>query len=277
MTYGYYNGEYAPIDELKIPALDRAVYFGDGVYDVTTLVNGKFYALDDHIERFYNSCRMLDIDYDLKPEQLVDVFNKLAELSKPEGDALLYWQASRCTGMRLHSYSDGVSPNTFAYCKSIKRTDPYEKIALITEEDIRARMCNIKTLNLIPNVRASKKAADAGCFEAVLCRDGMVTEGSHTSVMLINNGALVARPLSELILPSVTRKRVLEFCEQLGIPTEIREFSVEEMFAAEEVLVGSATTLVRRASKIDGKDVGGRGDKVFLPLAEHFLKDYTGQ
>ena len=277
MIYGYYNGKFAPIDELTVPALDRAVYFGDGVYDVTTFVNGRFYALDDHLDRFYSSCELIDIDYDLSREQLVEVFTELVRLSQPVGDALIYWQASRGSGIREHAYGNEMKPNTLAYCKPIARTDPFGKISLITERDIRAEMCNIKTINLIPSVRAGKKAADKGCFEAVLYRNGYVTEGSHTSIMLLQNGCLIAHPLTNLILPSITRKRVLQICEKTGIPTEIREFTVEEMLCADEILVGSATTLVRRASTVDGKAVGGKGEEVFTKLANAFLKDYTGQ
>lgn len=276
MNYGYYNGEYAVLEELKIPALDRTVYFGDGVYDVTTLVNGGFFAMDYHLERFFNSCRSIDIPAPCGGEELCGILHKLVELSKPEGDALLYWQASRGTGMRSHSYPDGMKPNLFAYIKPLKRSDVYEPVKLISAEDIRFEMCDIKTLNLLPNVLTSKKAADAGCYEAVLHRGQTVTEGTHTSITIIKGGALIVPPLSKYILPSVTRRILLELCEKHGFPYEIRDFTLEELKAADEVLVGSATTLIRPASLLDGQPIGGKDGETYNRLAFAFLKLYIG-
>lgn len=274
MNYGYYNGEYAPLDELKAPVLDRGFYFGDGVYDVTTYVCGRFFAMDSHYERFVNSCRLINIEPLWSKEELENIFSELVKLTKPEGDALIYFQATRGTAVRSHIYGDGIKPNLFAYAKPIDRVDMQSKVRMITEPDIRFEMCNIKTLNLLPNVMAAQKASKAGCYEAALHRGGTVTEGSHSSIMIINGGKVIIPPLTRFILPSVTRKYVLKICEEYGIPHEIRTFTVDEMKNADEVIVGSASAMFRRVSFIDDRPVGGRGEDLFEKLASIYTEKY---
>lgn len=277
MNYGYYNGEYAPLDELKAPVLDRAFYFGDGVYDVTTYVNGRYFAMDSHYERFTNSCRLINIEPLWTKEELTDIFDKLVELTKPEGDALIYFQASRGTALRDHKYNDEIKPNLFAYAKPVARVDMYGKVKMITEPDIRFEICNIKTLDLLPNVMAAQKASKAGCYEAALHRNGTVTEGSHSSVMIISDGKVIIPPLTKYILPSVTRKYVLTICEELDLPHELRTFTVDEMMSADEVIVGSASAMFRRVSEIDGKPVGGNAKALFTKLAEAYRDKYENE
>ncbi len=277
MNYGYYNGEYAPLDELKAPVLDRAFYFGDGVYDVTTYVNGRYFAMDSHYERFTNSCRLINIEPLWSKEELTAIFDKLVALTKPDGDALIYFQASRGTALRDHKYNDGIKPNLFAYAKPIARVDMSGKVKMITEPDIRFEICNIKTLDLLPNVMAAQKASKAGCYEAALHRNGTVTEGSHSSVMIISDGKVIIPPLTKYILPSVTRKYVLKICEELNLPHELRTFTVDEMKNADEVIVGSASAMFRRVSEIDGKPVGGKAEALFTKLAEAYKNKYENE
>ena len=277
MNYGYYNGEYAPLDELKAPVLDRAFYFGDGVYDVTTYVNGRYFAMDSHFERFTNSCRLINIEPLWTKEELTGIFDRLVELTKPDGDALIYFQASRGTALRDHKYNENIKPNLFAYAKPVARVDMYGKVKMITEPDIRFEICNIKTLDLLPNVMAAQKASKAGCYEAALHRNGTVTEGSHSSVMIISGGKVIIPPLTKYILPSVTRKYVLKICEELNLPHELRTFTVDEMMNADEVLVGSASAMFRRVSEIDGKTVGGKAEALFTTLAEAYKNKYENE
>ncbi len=277
MNYGYYNGEYAPLDELKAPVLDRAMYFGDGIYDVTTYVCGRYFAMDSHYERFVNSCKMINIDPVWSKEELVSIFDELVRLTKPEGDALIYFQASRGTALRDHKYNEEIKPNLFAYAKPLKRVDMSGYVKMITEPDIRFEMCNVKTLNLLPNVMAAQKASKAGCYEAALHRGETVTEGSHSSILIISGGKVIIPPLTKYILPSVTRKYVLKICEELGLPHELRTFTVDEMKNADEVIVGSASAMFRRVSEIDGKPVGGKAEALFNTLAEAYKDKYENE
>ncbi|MCL2517590.1 MAG: aminotransferase class IV [Oscillospiraceae bacterium] len=255
----YYNGKTSPIDEMMIPMNDRVVYFGDGVYEVAYVKNHKPFALYDHLDRFYNSCRMMSIDFYMNREELTDLVQSLIDQIDTDAECILYWQCSRGTAPRKHYFPNPpVKPNLLAYVKPLAIPPMKNRIKLITVEDQRFFFCNIKTLNLIPNVFASQKAEEAGCDEAIFHRGDMVTECSHGNISIIKNGALKTAPLNNLILAGTVRKHLLEFCNANGIPVDETPFKVAEMVGADEVIVTSTTTMMRAAYEIDGQPVGGK-------------------
>lgn len=268
---GYYNGHIDDLDRLTVPALDRAVYFGDGVYDVAYAVGGVPFALDDHFDRFESSCRAIDITPPLDRDAMRGVINELINRLASDCDTLVYWQASRGTADRAHNYPLGVPANLFAYVKPKKLPDMFRRIKLLTADDLRYDLCNVKTLNLIPNVMANQKAVAAGCDEAVLVRGGVVTECSHSSLHMLRDGHFISHPLDCRILPGIARKHCIELCAELGIPVEEREFSLDELMNADEVLVTSTTTICRSASEIDGKAVGGRDGTTLRRLQDAYI------
>ena len=164
---GYYNGEIGPLEEMKIPILDRAVYFGDGCYDATTFANNNIFAADDHLDRFYNSCKLLEIPFEMSREELRAELQKCIDANEID-HGMLYWQCSRGTTYRGHQFPPAtVKPNLMIFtvpCDLI----PFDKtFRLISMEDTRFLHCNIKTLNLIPNVMASELGKQHGCNEIV--------------------------------------------------------------------------------------------------------------
>lgn len=273
----YYNGEIAPVEELKIPVLDRAYYFGDGVYDATSVANGKPFALDDHIERFYNSCRLLEIPFTMEKEALAEELKKV--IKEFDGEhGLLYWQASRGTAYRGHKFPEGdVKPNLMIMLNPINPAPMHKKVKLITMEDTRYFHCNIKTLNLIPNVMAAQKAESMGCDETVFHRGERVTECAHSNVSIIKDGVLRTAPCDNLILPGITRKHMIALAHELSIPVVEEPFTVAEMFDADEVIVSRSGALLHAAESIDGKEVGGKApeilDKLYAAYSEMFKKD----
>ena len=275
---GYYNGEYAELSELKVSALDRAVYFGDGVYDVAFIHNRKPVDLDDHLDRFYNSCKLLKIEIDMTREEMEKVFLGLVEKAdEDEKDFILYWQMSRGIGPRNHVFPDNRKPSLFAYIVPKKIGDQDKRIQVITEEDVRFYLCNIKTINLIPNCLASEKAKEQGCYEAILHRGNIVTEGSHTATLIIKDNAVITHPLDNLVLPSITRKHIKELCLENDIPFIEREFTLDELFGADEILVASTTSVILAVDKIDGKAAGGKNPALVkrlqdLYFAKHIMK-----
>lgn len=272
---GYYNGEIAALEDLKVSALDRAVYFGDGVYDVAFIHNRKPVDLDDHLDRFYNSCKLLMIENDMTREEMEQVFISLIEKAdESETDFILYWQMSRGVGARSHVFPDCKKPSLFAYITPKKIGDQSRRVKLITQEDKRFYFCNIKTINLIPNCLASEAAKQAGCDEAVFHRGNIVTEGAHTANFIIKNGTVITHPLDELILPSITRKHVLEICREYGIPCEEREYTLDEMFGADEVLMGSTTSVLLAADEIDGKPVGGKNPQLVKRIQDLYFEKH---
>ncbi len=277
---GYYNGEIAPVEELKVPVLDRAYYFGDGVYDATSVANGRAFALEEHLDRFYNSCRMLFIPFEMSREELTGELEKVIRAFDGEY-GLLYWQASRGTAYRGHKFpGKEVKPNLMIMLNPIHPDPMSKKVKLITMEDTRYFHCNIKTLNLIPNVMAAEKAEAMGCDETVFHRGDRVTECAHSNVSIIKDGVLRTAPCDNLILPGITRKHMIELAHELDIPVVEESFTLEELFRADEVIVSRSGALCHGAESIDGKPVGGRApeilEKLFAAYEEKFQKG-TGQ
>ena len=205
-----------------------------------------------------------------------EIFAGLVERAdESEQDFILYWQMSRGIGFRNHVYPDNKKPSLLAYIVPKKIGDQNQKIKLITEEDNRFYLCNIKTINLIPNCLASEKAKKAGCYEAILHRGNIVTEGSHTCTLIIKNGEIITHPLDNLVLPSITRKHIKELCLENNIPFVEREFTLDELFNADEILVASTTSVILAAEELDGKKVGGKNSELVNRLHELYFAKHN--
>ena len=272
---GYYNGEIGPLEEMKIPMLDRAVYFGDGCYDATTFANNNIFAADDHLDRFYNSCKLLEIPFEMSREELRAELQKCIDANEID-HGMLYWQCSRGTTYRGHQFPPAsVKPNLMIFtvpCDLI----PFDKtFRLISMEDTRFLHCNIKTLNLIPNCMAMQRAVEAGCDEVVFHRGDRVTEGAHSSLAIIRDGVFCTPPADELILPSITRKHFLDLCDKLGIPSRVAPFTVDELLTADEIMVLSTGSHCIRVCEVDGKPVGGKASELLEHLQQAYQQEFT--
>lgn len=281
MNIGYYNGEIAPLEELKIPALDRAVYFGDGCYEALFLTNGVLFALEEHLDRFYNSCRLLRIPFAMTREELKAELKKIVDTVGEGFSGLLYWQVSRGTCLRKHAFPPAeVKPNLMIFTTPCE-LDPFDvRLKLISVEDTRFLHCNIKTLNLLPSVMANQEAHARGCDEVVLHRGSRVTEASHSNILILQNGTLRTAPADELILPGITRKHLLELARENGIPTSEQPFTMVELMNADEVIISSTGALCSPVCEVDGIPVGGRDPKTLELLQQAYdrkFKEETGQ
>lgn len=271
---GYYNGEIGPLEEMKIPMLDRAVYFGDGCYDATTFANNNIFAADDHLDRFYNSCKLLEIPFEMSREELRAELQKCIDANEID-HGMLYWQCSRGTTYRGHQFPPAsVKPNLMIFtvpCDLI----PFDKtFRLISMEDTRFLHCNIKTLNLIPNCMAMQRAVEAGCDEVVFHRGNRVTEGAHSSLAIIRDGVFCTPPADELILPSITRKHFLELCSRLGIPSRIAPFTVDELLTADEIMILSTGSHCIAVCEVDGRPVGGKAPALLDRLQQAYQQEF---
>ena len=272
---GYYNGTWGPLDEMTVPMNDRGCYFGDGVYDAASSANGVIFTLDEHVDRFFNSAKLLEIELHYSKEELKKILNEM--LSKVEGNELfVYWQATRGTGRRNHAFSSGPS-NLLIMIKPFTIPDLSKKVTLITMEDVRFLICNIKTINLIPNIIAAQRAQEAGCQETVFHRGEIVTECSHSNVHIIKNGTFITHQADRLILRGIARSRLALACDRLGIPVEEREFTLGELFDADEVLTSSTTTFALAASEIDGKSAGGKAPELLKKIQNEVMRDFSEQ
>ena len=277
---GYYNGETGRIGELRVPMTDRALYFGDGCYDAARIANRVPFALNEHIERFYDSCRLLEIEFPYGAEALREILTGLAgELDDDEG--MLYWQTSRGLAPREHAFPEtGGDASLLAYARPAKMYPIDQEFRIISLEDTRFYHCHIKTLNLLPNVIASQRAKEAGCQEAVFHRGERVTECSRSSILMLKDGVLCAPPLDRLILPGITRAHLLQLAKGLLIPVSEEAFSLQQLREADEIIVCSSGALCNRVSELDGRAVGGRASGLLRKLQDAYVDKFkreTGQ
>ncbi|MDR1906021.1 MAG: D-amino acid aminotransferase [Clostridiales bacterium] len=270
---GYYNGKFDELDKMTVPFNDRVCFFGDGVYDATYSRNYKIYALDDHIDRFYNSAGLLDINLPLTKKEMKELLYEMVKKVET-GDLFVYWQATRGTQIRNHSFDPKIKANIWIVLKPAKVKDVTKKMKVITAEDTRFLHCNIKTLNLLPSVMASQKAESIGCEETILHRAGRVTECAHSNVSILKDGKFITAPTDHLILPGITRMHIIKMCKKLGIPVDETPFTLDELFSADEVVISSAGQLAIGASEIDGKPVGGKAAELLKKIQDALMEEF---
>lgn len=271
---GYYNGNYGEIEEMSIPMNDRVCYFGDGVYDATYSRNYKIFALDEHIDRIYNSASLLNINITETKDEMKAILQEMVN-KMDSGENFVYWQVTRGTAKRNHAFPENEKTNLWITISPKDIVDTYKKIKLITMEDTRFFHCNIKTLNLIPSVMASEKAKQAGCDETVFHRGERVTECAHSNVHIIKDGAFVTAPTDNLILPGIARAHLIKACKKLGIPVSEVPYTVDELMNADEIIVSSSGSLCLAAEEIDGKRVGGKAPELLKKLQDEVLREFV--
>lgn len=271
---GYYNGEFDLVENMKIPMNDRVCYFGDGVYDATYSRNHKIFALDEHIDRFYNSAGLLRIKIPYTKETLKELLSEMVK-KVDSGEQFVYWQVTRGTGMRNHAFPpEEVKANLWIILKPLNIKDMSQKLKLITLEDTRFLHCNIKTLNLLPSVIAAQKTEEAGCQEAVFHRGDRVTECAHSNVSIIKDGILKTAPTDNLILPGIARAHLIKMCKKFEVPVNETAFSLKELMEADEVIVTSSGQFCMAACEIDGKPVGGKAPEIIKSLQAALLNEF---
>lgn len=273
---GYYNGTIADLNELKVPATDRALYFGDGCYDATTFKNNVAFALEDHLNRFYNSCRLLEIDFPLNRDELKEKLYAVIDANEVD-TGILYWQTSRGSGLRNHIFPEDSQPNLLIFTAPYGLVPFDTEYKLISREDTRFLHCNIKTLNLLPNVIASQKANESHCQEVVFHRGDRVTECAHSNILILKDGVLCSPPRDNLILPGITLKHLLQLAKENNIPTSEAPFTMDDLRNADEVIVSSSACLGIRAVELDGQPVGGKDGKTLKILQDAYAKKYNAE
>ena len=269
----YYNGKTSPIEEMMVPMNDRVCYFGDGVYEAVFTRRHHPFALDDHIDRFFRSCDLMRSPHPMEKVELAALLlDMVSKVDAPE--QVLYWQATRGTAMRAHAFPEEGRPNLWITAREGKLKDPKIPWNLLTVEDTRFFHCNIKTLNLIPNVMASQAAKEADCQEAVFHRGEIVTEGAHSNISILKNGVFITHPLDCGILPGITRAHLIRLCHTLNIPVKERTFTVQEMMDADEVIVSGSGTPCIRVAQIDHTPVGQKAKTLFYSLQAAYLEEF---
>ena len=275
MSIAYYNGKLLDFSEIKIPLTDRCIFFGDGIYDAAIGRGGKIYLCSEHIKRFLSNARRIGIPFSMKKENLAELLHMMAKNCGHE-EYFIYFQLSRFSPERTHSYPDTEKHNLLITVKENILPPMDKMLRLYTTEDIRYLMCDVKTLNLLPAVLASRAALDRGCDEAVFKRGAIITECAHSNIAIVKNGIFITHPEGRYILPGITRKRILALCDRMGIVYKEVPFTHEEMLSADEVLVMSTTKLCLAADRIDGKLLkstkSGAGRRIIEAIREDFWR-----
>ena len=254
----YLGGEIMPRNRATVSIDDRGFLFGDAVYEVIRVVRGRFIEPERHLRRLARSLR--EVGLRAPALDLLAVATDLIRRNDLGGrEATVYAQVSRGAAPRQHAFPPSGTPPTVLVTAMpfTPRTDLIASgVAVITLPDVRWSRCDIKSVNLLPNVLAAQRAAEAGAFEAILVRDGVVTEATRSNVLAVVGGVVRTHPTGPLILPGVTREVVLELASGAGIPVREEELGADELFAAEEVLLTGTTADVTPVVTVDGRAVG---------------------
>ena|SRR5438552_4343260 len=255
----YLNGEFMPIEQARIPVLDRGFIFGDGVYEVIPVYSRHPFRLAEHLLRLRASLDGIRLANPHRDAEWTRLARRLIELNEPE-DQSLYLQVTRGVAKRDHAFPKGVAPTVFMMSNALStpaREQIQEGVGAITAADSRWLRCDIKAIALLPNVLLRQLAVDAGCVEAVLLRDGIMTEGAASNIFVVKNGVLLAPPKNHLMLPGITYDVVLELAQADGLKHEVRPVVESELRGADEAWLTSSTKEVLAIVRLDGKAVGG--------------------
>ncbi len=272
----YVNGKIVPIEEAVVPIEDRGYNFGDAVYEYVATYQGRLFRLEDHMKRLSRSMAALSFP-PVSVEDIGEAIVKTHRASEIER-AGIYLQISRGVGRRDHPFPPDPSAQVIMTVRRLKdKPEEYRQngIGVITVTDFRWGRCDVKTVQLLPNVLCKQQALDAGVFDAVfVSKDGVVREATSSNVAIVRGETLVTHPLTERILAGITRQVLLDAAPQLGLAVEERFFTVEEMTAADEALLTGTTTEVLPVVAVDGKPVGsGKVGPVSRKLFEALRKE----
>lgn len=255
----YLNGQYIDHSEATVSVDDRGFLFADGVYEVARIYGGRLFLMEPHMERLragLAALRIRNADIDT----LDDVASRLIEANDVTGDGTLYIQVTRGVAPRKHAFpADGTRPTVYAVAKPFNNHPAKyfsDGVPAITVPDNRWTRCDIKSIALLPNVLANQAAHDAGAFEALFVKDGVVIEGSHSNLFAVLDDRLVTYPSGNYILTGITRNLVLELARELDIPCAEAPLYAERAGDVSELFLSGTTTEVMPITKLDGRPVG---------------------
>ncbi len=276
MTTVYLNGEFIPKSRAMIPVDDRGFIFGDGIYEGVRAVNGQLFEWDSHAERMVRGLAGLRIPFGAADvAALKGVHERLVhENGLADGEVFLYSEVTRGAAARTHWFPPANTPPTVFVTASkltVSREQRERGVMAVTYPDLRWKRRDWKTVNLLGNVLARQAALEGGAYEAILHEDGIVTEGAATNAFAVLDGVLRTHPLSQRILPGITRKVVVELIGELGLPFDETPIPFARLAGAEELFVCGSTTDVTPVVTLDGAPIAnGRPGAITVKLCEAF-------
>lgn len=265
----FLNGKFMPIEEAKVPVLDRGFIFGDGVYELVPVYSRVPFRLEEHLARLERSLELVRIRNPYTRAEWRDIILQLVA-KQPFEDQGVYFQVTRGVAKRDHAFPKDAVPTVFVMANPLV-TPPKELVergaAAVSAADDRWLHCDIKSISLIGNCLLRQVSADAGATETILFRDGKLTEASASNVFVVRKGVILSPPKSNLILPGITYDVIFELAQAAALPFEYRDVSRDEVFSADELWVTSSSKEVLAVVTLDGKPVGdGRPGPVFRKM-----------
>lgn len=255
----FLNGDLLPEHEAKISIFDRAVNFGDAIYEVAGVLDGKLIDFDHHMQRYFNSLEKLSMSSPLSREEILAAFRQLVELNQLT-EGLVYMQVSRGVAERDFVWPADIKPTIFMFTQpkaSVENEAAEKGVMLASTDDIRWARRDIKSVNLLAQVMAKKAANDAGAYEALMLdADGYVTECGSSSFFIVRDRLILTRPLNNDILPGVTRRAVVALCNQHDMQLVESRFTLEAALDADEAFISGASSYILPVVKIDDREIG---------------------
>ncbi|MES2770722.1 MAG: D-amino acid aminotransferase [Pseudomonadota bacterium] len=257
----YLNGEFLPIDEAKISPFDRGFLFGDGAYELIPVYARQAFRLDEHLARLENSLHALRLPNPHSREAWRSLIQSVIAQHEAE-DQSVYLQITRGADAlfkRDHAFPAQSKPTVFAFSSALitpSATQRAQGVAAITATDTRWLRCDLKTTSLLANVLLRQDAVEQHCAETILLRDGLLTEGAASTILLVKNGVLLAPPKDQRVLPGVTYDVVLELAAQHAMPYQVRDIQAAELETADELWMCSSTREILPITRLDGQAVG---------------------
>lgn len=274
----YVNGQYLPEHEATVSIFDRGFLFADGVYEVTSVLDGKLIDFDGHAKRLQRSLDELEMANPVTNEELLEIHRELVRANDID-EGLIYLQVTRGAADRDFAYPPADTPSTivlFTQAKSGLADNPMAKtgMKIISIEDQRWGRRDIKTVQLLYPSMGKMAAKAAGAHDAWMVEDGVVTEGTSNNAYIVKGNTIITRHLGTEILSGITRNAVLRMAQEAQMKVEERPFTMEEAKAADEAFVTSATTFVMPVVEIDGVPVGtGTPGSVTARLREIYIEE----
>ncbi len=254
----YLNGALTPLSEAKIPVLDRGFIFGDGIYEVIPVYERKMFRAEQHLSRLFRSLNAIGITNPHSKEEWFSLINQVMAAHEAD-DQMVYIQITRGVAKRAHAFPKNATPTVFIMTNPIVLPTAAAReqgVACVSMEDKRWLHCEIKSISLLGNVLAAQNAAEHAVTESIQFRDDYLTEASASNVWIVKDGVMMGPPKDNLILEGIRYGLIQELCAELKIPLEARRISREEVFAADEVMLSSATKEVLAVVRIDDQTIG---------------------
>ena len=279
----YLNGEFSNLRDAKVSVLDRGFIFGDGVYEVVPAYAGRPFRFNEHMQRLDRSLAELRIRNPMSHAQWRELVLRLiaayaAHMDKTprETDQMVYIQITRGVAMRDHVMPPGLTPTVFVTTNRMYIYPDAERargVACVTADDFRWKKAHVKSTSLAGAVLSRQLSADVGANETVMFRDGFLSEAATSNVWVVQGGKLIGTPRDNLVLEGIRYGLFETLCREADIPFELRRVSRDEVFAADELLMSSATKEVLPVVKLDDRTIGnGRPGPIYQRLYDGYQR-----